>query len=299
MADVAWTIVVPVLNEGPILGRFLERLYMLSSISRCEVLIVDGGSSDHTRDAFIEASRIHPRLFLLESPPGKGLGLRRAFMRAKGKFIAFMDGDLQYSPADLPKLMHRIEKGAELVVTRRKVAWADYSPRRLTSRAFVHFSRGLLGLPVSDPQSGMKALRASLLPRIHLSAKDWGLDVQLIRSAHACGAQIEEVEIDFYPRPAGKTKTGLFSTSLDLLSTALEESSHNPSVSHHAPNTNFGQHAPDTPPLSKPPVSVKGAKRRPAKRIPRARPAVRRSVLTASRRRAPTAFRRTRSIRRR
>ncbi|VVB57256.1 Glycosyltransferase AglD [uncultured archaeon] len=223
MADVAWTIVVPVLNEGSTLGRLLERLYLLPEIQRCEVLVVDGGSTDHTRDVFIEAVRIHPRLFLLDVPSGKGLALRRAFARALGRFIAFLDGDLQYAPSDLPKLMRRVERGADLAVSRRRVAWADHSVRRLASRAFVHLGRGMLGLPVSDPQSGMKALRASLLPKLHLTANDWGMDVQLIRQAQAGGARIEEVEIDFHPRGGGASKTGLVSTSLDLLGTALEE----------------------------------------------------------------------------
>ncbi len=225
MGNVAWTIVIPVLNEGQTLGRLLERIYRLPGISRCEVVVVDGGSTDHTRDAFIEAARVHPRLYLLDAPRGKGIGLRQAFARAQGRYIAFLDGDLQYSPSDLPKLMRAVEHGMDLVVSRRRVVWPDHSVRRLASRAFSHLGRSMLGLPASDPQSGMKAFRASLLPNLHLSARHWGLDVELIRQAQRAGARIAEVEIEFHPRTAGSTKTGLLSTSFDLLHTALRESS--------------------------------------------------------------------------
>ena len=221
--QIRWSIVVPVLNEGATLGRMVERLHDLPGISNCEIWIVDGGSTDQTRDVFMECAREHPKLLFLEAPAGKGIGLRLAFSRARGKYIAFLDGDLQYAPAELPKLMRRIERGADLVVTRRKVVWADNSARRLASHAFKGLGRALFDMPASDPQSGMKAFRASLLPRLHLTAMNWGLDVQLIRQVQKNGGRIEEVEIEFRPRPGGQTKTGLISTSFDLLRTALEE----------------------------------------------------------------------------
>ena len=220
---IRWSIVVPVLNEGATLSRLIERLVDLPDISHSEILIVDGGSTDQTRDVFMECAREHPKLIFLEAPTGKGIGLRLAFSRARGRYIAFLDGDLQYAPAELPKLMRKVERGADLVVTRRRVVWADNSARRLASHAFKGLGHALLDMPVSDPQSGMKAFRASLLPRMHLTAMNWGLDVQLIRQTQALGGRIEEVEIEFHPRPGGKTKTGLFSTSFDLLRTALDE----------------------------------------------------------------------------
>jgi glycosyltransferase involved in cell wall biosynthesis len=223
MKNVLWSIAIPVLNEGHALGKLIERLYRLPQIKRCEVIVVDGGSTDNTRDVFIHAARTHPRLYLIDAPGGKSIGLRRAFARAHGRYIAFMDGDLQYSPSDLPKLMKKVEQGADLAVSRRKLAWADNSIRRLASQSFSRLSRMLLGLPVSDPQSGMKAFRASLLSKLCLTSYDWGIDIELISQALRQGAKIEEVEIEFHPRQAGKAKTSLLSTSFDLLRTTLQQ----------------------------------------------------------------------------
>lgn len=222
-SEVKWSIVVPVLNEGATLGRFIERLHDLPNISQCEILIVDGGSTDHTHDVFVEMLRAHPNLRFIEAPLGKGIGLRLAFSRARGRYLAFLDGDLQYAPSELPKVMRRLERGADLVVTRRRVVWADNSARRMASQVFRRIGHSILSLPASDPQSGMKAFRASFLPKLHLSAKYWGLDVQLIRQIQALGGRIEEVEIEFHPRASGNTKTGLLSTSFDLLRTAIDE----------------------------------------------------------------------------
>ena len=217
-----WTIIIPVLDEAGSLERLLDRLYDLPLAARAEVLVVDGGSTDHTRDVFLECARAYPRLYLIEAPRGKGLAISLALSRAKGRFIAYMDGDLQYLPEDLPKLARRLEGGADLVVSRRKLVWNGNLARRIASRIFADGVAGhVLHLGVSDPQSGMKALRASLLPRLRLTERHWGLDVQLIRQAQEAGVRIAEVDISFVPREKGQTKTGFVSTSLDLLRTSF------------------------------------------------------------------------------
>ncbi len=217
-----WTIIIPVFNEAGSLERLLDRLYDLPLAERAEVFVVDGGSTDHTRDVFLECARAHPRLYFLEAPRGKGLAIRLALQRAKGRYIAYMDGDLQYLPEDLPKIASALEHGADLVVSRRRLVWADDSTRRIFSRIFSGVVSGrMLHLNASDPQSGMKALRASLLPKLHLSERHWGLDVQLIEQAQQAGASIKEVDIRFLPRESGRTKTGFVSTSFDLLKTAF------------------------------------------------------------------------------
>ncbi len=220
-----WTIIIPVFNEAGSLERLLNRIYELPLASRSEVIVADGGSTDHTRDVFLECSRVHPRLYFLEAPRGKGLAIRLAIARAKGRFIAYMDGDLQYLPEDLPKLTSAVEHGADLAVSRRRLVWADDSARRVFSKVFSGVvSDRMLHLGVSDPQSGMKAFRASLLPHLHLTEKHWGLDVQLIKQAQAARARIKEVDIRFLPRDSGSTKTGFVSTSFDLLKTAFRAS---------------------------------------------------------------------------
>ncbi len=217
-----WTIIIPVLNEADSLEKLLNRLYELPLTERAEVLVVDGGSTDHTRDVFIESSQGRPQLYLVEAPKGKGLAIRIALSRAKGRYIAYMDGDMQYLPEDLPKLARAIERGNDLVVSQRRIVWPDDSARRLCSKVFSGVvSKQMLNLGVSDPQSGMKAFRATLLPKLHLTERYWGLDVQLIQQAKASGARIHEVDIRFVPRAVGVSKTGFVSTSLDLLRCAM------------------------------------------------------------------------------
>ena len=217
-----WTIIIPVFNEADSLERLLNRLYELPLSSRAEILVVDGGSTDHTRDVLIEVSNGRPNLHLIEAPRGKGLAIRIGISRAKGRYIAYMDGDMQYLPEDLPKLTRAIERGNDLVVSRRRLVWPDDSARRLCSKVFSGVvSQQMLQLGVSDPQSGMKAFRADLLPKLRLTERHWGLDVQLIQQARANGARIHEVDIRFVPRSDGASKTGFVSTSLDLLRCAL------------------------------------------------------------------------------
>ncbi len=214
------SIIVPTLDEGEVIGEFLRQLLLLQAAKSAEILIIDGGSTDNTRDTVQAWAAKKKNIKWFEAPGGKGIAIRRGFFESKGKNIIFIDADLQYSPKDIPNVLKALSS-SDLVVTKRKSAPLDH--RRLLSLGFAKvIGKGLLSLPASDPQSGLKGVRSSLLPKLSLASKNWELDAELIKKAERAGAKIVEIEIEFHPRSGGKSKTGALSTSANLLSGSLK-----------------------------------------------------------------------------
>jgi dolichol-phosphate mannosyltransferase len=213
------TIIIPTLDEGQNIRELFRRLFRISGVKGAQIIIADSGSTDSTCDEVEKAMRLHKNVELLHAPEGKGIALRLAFGRAKSEKIIFLDGDLQYPPEEIPKILSKL-RSFDLVCTKR--LHASWSHRRMLSLGFSQVvGKGMLFLPVSDPQSGMKGVRKSLLSKLTLHSRNWELDAELIKKAQAMGAKICEVEIEFHPRKAGKTKTGLVGTTVNLFHGAV------------------------------------------------------------------------------
>jgi glycosyltransferase involved in cell wall biosynthesis len=132
-------------------------------------------------------------------------------------FIEF-DGDGQHDPADIPRLMAKIDAGYDYVIGSRYIAgggvpaeWALH--RRLLSRFGSLYARVLLGLPVNDVTSGLKATRAGvmqhtrLLSPDHLLSKDYAYKIQFLYEIWRSGARIAEVPILFRLREHDTSKS--------------------------------------------------------------------------------------------
>jgi glycosyltransferase involved in cell wall biosynthesis len=259
-----FSILLPTLNEGHSLPSLLAAIQRLPLAKRAEILIIDGGSTDHTRDAFMQASSKWSNLHWVEAPPGKALALRIGFSRARAPFIAFMDADGQYAPQSLASVCRALQSGADLVVTHRRVKFTDHL-RRSLSLGYAHvIGRGLLQLRVHDPQSGLKAVRADLLSRLHFTARHWDLDSQLISQAQHAHARIKEIEIEFHPRYGGRTKTDVVGTSTNLLVSGLHQALSAPPALGPKTNTTHAfapshgvRHSPPISPQTNRPSSIR------------------------------------------
>lgn len=227
MAASEWSILLPTLNEGNTLGPLVQSLLKTKQFENAQILVLDSGSSDCTFDAFNHLAKTHSNLRWIDAPLGKAMALRVGFAKANSKYIAFMDSDLQYLPQDLPKLCNEIEKGADLALSKRVVIASQLQGSQLRRSLSLFYSqiigKKLLNLACSDPQSGMKAFRASLLEGAKFKSGTWSLDIELIRHAQKKGAKIKEVEIAFEPRRGGRAKADILFTGSELMLSAAKE----------------------------------------------------------------------------
>jgi len=167
---------------------------------RFEIVVVDDGSPDDTYSQALKASK-NPvvRVYRLPRNVGKGFALLYGFRRSRGDIAVFFDADLDIDPRQITLLVEALLKsGADIAITSK---WHPQSKtiatplRKFLSKSFYALTKLLLGLKVSDTQTGAKAFRREVLEDItrYLTVKRYAFDVELLTAATARGYKIVEV----------------------------------------------------------------------------------------------------------
>jgi glycosyltransferase involved in cell wall biosynthesis len=172
-----------------------------------ELILVDDGSDDATAERAAGLCR-DPRVSLVSHPANRGYGaaLKTGFAAARGDLVGFCDGDGQFDPADIGKLLALIEGNDMVIGFRRRRA--EGSARALPSRAWAALAGSLLGFSPRDLDCGFKLLRTGFARSLDLESEGGFISAEILAKATKLGAAIAEVGLDHYPRRAG-SQTGL------------------------------------------------------------------------------------------
>src|ERR1039458_3772597 len=124
------SVVIPVYNERATLRWVVERV--LAVPLKLEVLCVDDGSQDGSREILAELQSQYPqiRVFLQPRNMGKGAALRRGIQEATGEFVVIQDADLEYDPGDYPILLEPLIQGRADAVFGSRFEWGFLHPVR-------------------------------------------------------------------------------------------------------------------------------------------------------------------------
>jgi len=205
------SVVLATFNERENLPQLLERLWAVP-LPPLEVLVVDDGSTDGTREFLEQAARTEPRLRLIWHN-GKQTTLRaqcQGIAEARGRFLIVMDADLQHPPELLAPMVEALDRGAALVVGSRYAPGGSSGPRTGTrtviSRGAEWTARALLpeARQVSDPISGIFGFRQEVFRP--LPAEWRGYKLLLFLLVMSRGRGIAEVGYRFEPRGSGTSK---------------------------------------------------------------------------------------------
>jgi len=180
-----------------------------------EIVLVDDGSIDRTREVIRDAMRTRPHLrciAMLSTPPGKGNGQSAAFhagFRAcRGRLIAVLDADLQNDPADIPSMLQLLRReNADMVQGDRSHARKDNFIRRLGSRVGRFFRRAMLGDTIRDTGCSLRVLKREYAVRLPLEFR--GMHRFIPVTVRHLGGKVVEMPVQHRPRVAGETKYGL------------------------------------------------------------------------------------------
>ncbi len=172
-----------------------------------EVVYVDDGSRDGSWAALtlLYADRDNVRVVRLRRNFGKATALQAGFAQAEGDVIVTMDADLQDDPAEIPRLLARLEEGYDLVSgwkTRRR----DPLSRRLVSKIFNTVTGWLSGVPLHDMNCGLKAYRADVVRGLRLYGE---LHRFIPVLAHHRGYRVTELAVNHRAREHGRSRYGL------------------------------------------------------------------------------------------
>jgi dolichol-phosphate mannosyltransferase len=203
------SVVVPVHNEERSVAYLLDELQAaLDPLGReWEVVYVDDGSTDGSFGALtrLHAAQPNVRVVRLRRNFGKAAALAAGFEQAQGDLIVTIDGDLQDDPAEIPRLLAKLDEGFDLVSgwkTHRRDRWT----RRVLSRIFNGVASRVSGVRLHDMNCGLKAYRADVVRGLSLYGE---LHRFLPVLAHHRGYRIAELPVNHRPRGHGRSRYGV------------------------------------------------------------------------------------------
>ncbi len=204
------TIVIPVFNERETIEEILKRVEAVGLAD--EIIVVDDGSTDGTREALQEILPEHPKVKLLfhERNLGKGAAVRTGVQLASSDLVLIQDADLEYDPRDYPALLDPIREGkADVVYGSRFLG----GPRRSTmfwhmvaNKLLTLLTNILYNSILSDMETGYKLFRRELIQSIPLRAKRFDFEPEVTAKLLKRRARIFEVPITFNPREYSEGK---------------------------------------------------------------------------------------------
>ena len=135
------SIIIPVYNEESTIIKVLKRIKEnLENNFKYEVIVIDDGSSDHTRKLLEENTNLYNKLIINETNKGKGFSVRKGLKNSSGTHITFQDADLEYNPKDLLKLQKIfLDFDADGVIGSR-FNYSDYTRTHNLLNKFGNFS---------------------------------------------------------------------------------------------------------------------------------------------------------------
>lgn len=198
------SVVIPVYNEKNTISHVLKAVHK-SGIKNLEVIVVDDGSADGTREILKDKKKLISNLILRTENGGKGAALRDGIAAATGDIVIIQDADLEYDPQEFSKLVEPIVTGKADVV---------YGSRFSGGQAhrvvyFWHFVGNILltllsdmvnNLNITDMETGYKAFRRDLLQSFTLTENSFGIEPELTANAAARKARFYEVGIAYHGR---------------------------------------------------------------------------------------------------
>jgi len=203
------SVVVPVHNEERSVALLYDELRSaLEPLGTAwEAIFVDDGSSDGT---FAALTRLHNaadnvRVVRLRRNFGKAAALVAGFDQAHGETVVTIDGDLQDDPAEIPRLLAKLDEGFDLV-SGWKAHRRDPITRRALSRIFNWVTGRVSGLRLHDLNCGLKAYRAEVVQGLRLYGE---LHRFIPVLAHYRGHRIAELPVNHRPREHGRSRYGV------------------------------------------------------------------------------------------
>lgn len=220
------SVLIPLFNEEKFFEKCLINLNQVlkeSAIS-FELIVIESNSTDKTRELLFELSKkINLVILLQNSPLGKGNAIRFGLTKSKGQVISIYDGDLEYNPQDLIKLIKPIANGETfftLGTRHNKGKMMRKIDNRLVLSHLMNFGHNfftfifnfLFKTKLTDPFTMYKVFRKDIFEKTLLVGNQFEFDLELVAKAAMLGHSIVEIPVSYRSRSfkEGK-KVNLFS----------------------------------------------------------------------------------------
>ena len=205
------SVVMPVYNERATVPQVVERVLAVGL--EVELLCVDDGSSDGSREILLDLEKQHPQIRVLLQPrnTGKGAALRRGIREATGDYVIVQDADLEYDPQDYPLLLEPLEAGqADVVYGSRFLGGGPhrvlYFWHSVGNWALTLLSNMLTNLNMTDMETCYKAFRREVIQAIPLEEDRFGFEPEVTVKIAKRNLRVYEVGIGYWGRTYAEGK---------------------------------------------------------------------------------------------
>lgn len=203
------TVFFPAFNDaGSIAALVTNALDVLPELTDdFEVLVVNDGSTDQTRDVLEELERVSPHVRVIHHERNRGYGaaLRTGFSHARKELIFYTDGDGQYDVRELAAL-HPLMTRAVGVVNGYKIKRSDARSRVVIGGVYNRLARLLFRLPIRDVDCDFRLMRRRAVEQLDLVSSSGVICVELVRKLHASGCVFAEAPVHHYRRRHGRSQ---------------------------------------------------------------------------------------------
>jgi len=207
------SIVIPVYNEEDSVNNLLEEIDLVKISLEKEIIIIDDGSTDGTRNILKNLDSDKYKIFLKEKNGGKGEALKEGFLRATGDIIIVQDADLEYSPKDYNKILKPIlDSNADVAYGSRMMNKENkknfYLQSYFANKILTKLSNIFTGLHLTDMETCYKVFSREVLDSFKnkLCSKRFGIEPEITARIARGKWRIREVPISYNGRSYKKGK---------------------------------------------------------------------------------------------
>lgn len=204
------SIIIPSFNEAKTLPKIVKKVLDLKLPIKKELIIIDDGSTDETREVIKKYSR-HKNIKIILNPRnlGKGASIKKALKQAGGDIILIQDADLEYNPLEIPSLLKPFEKDDVKAVYGSRILKKNPGSHwtfSLGGRLLTLITNILYGTGITDEATGYKLFRKEVINSLTLKSKGFEFCPEITAKVAKQGIKIFEVPISYNPRSVTEKK---------------------------------------------------------------------------------------------